>query len=177
MSTLAERIAALPPPPRDVGTLVRLIIRPATGQRREPPAAILSPEHGVEGDRWQQRALRYPRRYRDRQVTAIRADVAAALAGAQDAALTGDNLHLDLDLSEDNLPIGSRIQVGTAVLQVTPKRHTSCRKFRVRFGEEAARLNGQPQFYRWRLRGVMLRVVEGGVVRPGDAAVVIHRRT
>lgn len=172
---LAQRILALPPPPKDAGTLVRLVVRPGIGERRQPAAAILTPERGIEGDRWEKRAALYPARYALRQVSAMRADVADVLTGAQDATLTGDNLHLHLDISQENLPAGSHIRVGTAVLTVTPKRHTGCRKFQTRFGKEARRLNGDPRFYTWRLRGMMLRVVQGGVARPGDAVVVIYR--
>jgi len=172
---LAQHILALRPPPKDVGTLVRLVIRPRVGERRQPAAALLSPARGIEGDRWEKRAALYPARYALRQVSALRADVADVLTGAQDAILTGDNLHLDLDISQDNLPAHSHIRVGTAILTVTPKRHTGCRKFQSRFGKEARRLNGDPRFYTWRLRGMMLTVVQAGVVRPGDAAVVIHR--
>lgn len=173
--TLAEQIAALSPPPKDIGTLVRLVVRPAVGERRQPAAAILSPARGIEGDRWEKRARLYPSRYALRQVSAMRADVADVLVGDQEPSLTGDNLHLDLDLSTGNLPTHSRIRVGTAVLEVTPKRHTGCRKFRQRFGDEAAKMNGDPRFYDWRIRGVLLQVVEGGVVRPGDAVVVVSR--
>ncbi|MFT5681949.1 MAG: MOSC domain-containing protein YiiM [Myxococcota bacterium] len=172
---LADSILALPSPPRDVGTLVRLVVRPAIGERRQPAAAILTPQRGIEGDRWANRAALYPSRYALRQVSAMRADVADVLTGDKDPILTGDNLHLDLDLSYDNLPTHSRIRVGTAILAVTPKRHSGCKKFRDRFGNTAAKLNGDPRFYDWRLRGVLLVVVEGGVVRPGDAVAVIHR--
>jgi hypothetical protein len=173
--SLADRILALPPPPRDAGVLVRLVVRPAVGERRQPAAAILTPQRGIEGDRWEKRAGLYPSRYALRQVSGIRADVAELLVGGQDPALTGDNLHLLRDLSQDNLPTHSRIQVGTAVLAVTPQRHTGCRKFRDRFGEEAGAVNGDPRLADRRIRGVLLVVVVGGVVRPGDPAVVIQR--
>ena len=175
LDTLAQKLLALPPPPAAQGRLVELVVRPARGERRRPAAAWLTAAGGVEGDRWRERAALHRGRYAQRQVTGIRADVAAVLSGALDPMWTGDNLHLHLDLSTTNLPTGSRLQVGGAVLEVSAKPHMGCRRFRARFGEAAARINSDPRFAGWRLRGVMLTVVADGIVRPSDRVVVLQR--
>ena len=84
-------------------------------------------------------------------------------------ALAGDQLYVDLDLSHDNLPAGTRLALGDdAVLEVTAKPHAGCRKFLARFGADAvAFVNGEAGSA-LRLRGLNARVVAGGVVRPGD---------
>jgi MOSC domain-containing protein YiiM len=80
-------------------------------------------------------------------------------------------LFVDLDLSADNLPPGSRLRVGTAVVEVSAEPHTGCRKFVDRFGLEAMKFVNSPQGRRLNLRGINARVVVGGVVRPGDAII------
>ena len=84
-------------------------------------------------------------------------------------AQAGDQLYVDMDLSHDNLPAGTRIALGEdAVLEVTAKPHAGCKKFLARFGEDAlAFVNGEVGS-RMRLRGLNARVVRGGVIRPGD---------
>jgi MOSC domain-containing protein YiiM len=97
------------------------------------------------------------------------------IANGQPAALFGDNLFLDLDLSAANLPAGSRVRVGRALLEVTPKPHNGCQKFRARFGDGALRLTAMAARRPRNLRGIYMRVVEEGEVRVEDAAVVVSR--
>ncbi len=96
--------------------------------------------------------------------------MAGILGGTPDEqALAGDQLYVDLDLSHDNLPAGSRLGVGgSAVLEVTAKPHAGCAKFRARFGDDALAFVNSEEGLRRRLRGLNAKVVEGGVIRPGD---------
>ncbi|MFZ5481391.1 MAG: MOSC domain-containing protein [Myxococcota bacterium] len=160
---LADALAALPPPPRDRGTVAMVVVRPSTGLRETPAAVELTVEGGVAGDRW---ALgsRDPRA----QVTLMRIDVARLFA--EDVAAFGDNLFVDLDLA---LPAGTRLVVGAAVLEVTDKPHTGCRKFAERAGDEALALTrAVPDRV---LRGIHARVIVPGRVAVGDPVVISGR--
>jgi MOSC domain-containing protein YiiM len=170
-AVLEERIAALPPPPRDEGRIVLVVARPAADERLTPSHCRLTPEEGVHGDRWSKRE----KRTTDTQVTLMRADVAQVIVNGQSLALPGDNLLVDLDLSDDNLPAGTRLRVGTALVEVTPKPHNGCDKFAVRFGDDARAITGAERFKGSRLRGIHVRVLEEGDVAPGDAIVVVAR--
>jgi MOSC domain-containing protein YiiM len=111
----------------------------------------------------------------DLQVTIMGARVVDLLAGGDRTAwpLAGDQLYVDLDLSVANLPAGTRLAIGGAVIEVTEPPHTGCAKFSARFGSEALRLTNSPEGRSLRLRGVHARVVQPGVVRQGD---VVRRR-
>ena len=113
----------------------------------------------------------------DAQLAVMQTDVAALIANGQPLVLFGDNLFVDLDLSTDNLPPGSRLMVGTARLEVTPKPHNGCGKFRGRFGADALHLVSRPDLRHRNLRGIYLRVVEAGDVQVGDAVEVRARGT
>jgi len=105
----------------------------------------------------------------------MQVDVAGLIANGQPLTLFGDNLFLDLDLSAANLPAGSRVRVGGATLEVTPKPHNGCRKFHARFGPEALRFVSKPDLRPRNFRGIYMRVVEPGEVALGDAVEVLAR--
>ncbi len=105
----------------------------------------------------------------------MRVDVARLVANGQPLTLFGDNLLVDLDLSAANLPVGSRLRIGRAVLEVTPKPHNGCLKFHQRFGKDALRLTAYRRFRDQRLRGIYVKVVEPGQVRVGDAIEISSR--
>ena len=88
-------------------------------------------------------------------------------------ALAGDQVHLDLDLSEANLPPGTRLALGSAVIEVTAEPHRGCAKFSERFGLDALRLVNSPEGRALHLRGVNAKVVTAGVVRRGDAVTKV----
>ena len=95
---------------------------------------------------------------------------AQAIAGSKERRpLAGDQLYVDLDLSIENLPAGTRLAVGDAVIEVTPEPHTGCAKFSARFGTEALKFVNKSPGRELRLRGVNTRVVTPGTVRAGDA--------
>ena len=104
------------------------------------------------------------------QLTLMNARAAAAIAGERDRwALAGDQLFVDFDLSLSNLPAGSRVQIGSAVIEFSEAPHTGCAKFSARFGNDALRFVNSPIGRELRLRGANCRVVVAGTVRPGDA--------
>jgi MOSC domain-containing protein YiiM len=88
-------------------------------------------------------------------------------------ALAGDQLFVDLDLSESNLPPGTQLEVGSAIVEVTDKPHTGCGKFASRFGVEAVKFVNSPRGRSMNLRGLNARVVKAGVVRSGDRVAKI----
>lgn len=159
--------------PADGGTVALVVARPGAGDRTELAEGRLDPEVGLVGDDWRARGSRHTEdgsAELERQLTLMN-DRAATLFAVDPArrALAGDQLYVDLDLSEATLPAGSRLRVGTALVEITEKPHTGCAKFVERFGPAAARLVNQPEGRALRLRGVNARVVEAGTVRPGDA--------
>ena len=98
--------------------------------------------------------------------------VAELVAGGTDRMpLAGDQLYIDLDLSVENLPPGSLLAVGQAVLQVSQAPHLGCAKFVERFGAEAMRFVNSRVGRQLRLRGMNACVLVPGAVRLGDLAV------
>ncbi|MDP6935665.1 MAG: MOSC domain-containing protein, partial [Myxococcota bacterium] len=101
--------------------------------------------------------------------------VATVLANGQSLSLFGDNLFVDLDLSRRNVPVGTTLGVGTAVLRVSAKTHDPCRKFSARFGAAAFELTNSEQGLGAGLRGVYLEVVRAGAASPGDVVEILQR--
>jgi MOSC domain-containing protein YiiM len=155
---------ASPPPPRGKGSVRLIVLRKGNGIHETPPQARLSPERGLEGDRWEKGTSPHP----DGQVTLMNARAAELIADGQPLDLPGDNLLVDLDLSEDNLPPGTRLRAGDAVIEVSPLPHTGCQKFSARFGQEALRWVNWKDHRHRRLRGINCRVVVAGTVAVGD---------
>jgi hypothetical protein len=161
--------------PCDRGRLVLVVRRPETGRRELPQEAMLDQVTGLAGDNWLTRGSTSmpdgsanPRK----QVTVMNARVAELVAGGTDRMpLAGDQLYVDLDLSVNNLPAGSLLAVGEAVLEVSEDPHLGCAKFVERFGAEAMRFVNSRIGRQMRLRGMNTRVVVPGTVRLGDLAV------
>ena len=172
-----ETLATIRSAPRNIGRVVLVVRRPAVGEREVVTEAILDPRVGMIGDSWSTRPSRHtPDRSpcRDMQVTLMCSRVAAAVAGPIARwPLAGDQLYVDLDLSAAALPTGTRLRVGTAVVEVTEIPHLGCAKFAARFGKDALRFVNAKVHRPLRLRGINTRVVMGGVVRPGDVVQVV----
>jgi MOSC domain-containing protein YiiM len=165
MSALERAWAELSPSPAVEGTVRLICLRQPDGTHRTPDRASITKEGGVVGDRW---ALS-PKPNPDAQVTLMNIEVAKLVAGPHPIDGVGDNFLVDLDLSEHALPVGCRVQIGSAILEVTAKPHRGCKKFQERFGDDAMEwvAQGSNAEGRWpgrRLRGVNCRVIEAGEV-------------
>jgi MOSC domain-containing protein YiiM len=77
---------------------------------------------------------------------------------------------LDKPLSKENLPPGTKLALGSAVIEVTAEPHTGCKKFVERFGVEAMKFVNSPVGRELCLRGINAKVVQPGVIRVGDRA-------
>lgn len=169
-ATLEAGIAALRAP-LDEGSVVLMVARGPEGERHLPSEAVLTVEAGMPGDRWSSQTKYGP----DFQLATTRADFARLIANGQALELHGDNLFLDLDLSSDNLPPGTLLRAGEALLRVTPMAHDGCKKWVQRFGLCPMQLNLHPTYRALHVRGIYLRVVEEGRVRVGDSVRVVSR--
>jgi MOSC domain-containing protein YiiM len=152
-----------------VGRVELVVRRPVSGERELLDEATLDLEQGVVGDRWSLGRSHGRPPNLLAQVTLMSARAAELVAGDRERwALAGDQLYVELDISEENLPPGTRLAVGTAVLEVSDEPHTGCKKFVGRFGKDAMRFVNSPEGRALRLRGMNTRIVEPGLVRPGD---------
>ena len=166
VATVSEQLADLVEAgfTKDTGSIEAIFIRPVTEERQDLQEAELLKAEGVKGDRWQ------PTGHGPKtQITMMNARVLDCVSGSRDRRdLAGDQLIVDLDVSEENLPVGQRLSIGDAVVEVTEVPHTGCAKFRKRYGDEALDyINGEGR-EALRLRGVYVMVVEEAVVRVGD---------
>jgi len=169
---LEESLDHIRASPANVGTLELITRRPAVDEREVLIEARLDPDNGLEGDTWRARgSSRTPDGgpNPDAQLTMMNARAADAIAGDPEGwPLAGDQLYLDLDLSRANLPPGSRVQIGTAVIEFSEPPHTGCAKFSGRFGVDALKFVNSPIGRELRLRGANCRVVVAGTIRQGD---------
>jgi MOSC domain-containing protein YiiM len=167
-----ERAAAkMGSSPTDNGTVEMIVSRPAVDERRVLDEGVLDTTHGLRGDSWGTREPSTPDGTADplRQITVMNSRALASIAGDRDRwQLAGDQLIVDLDLSIDSLPAGTRLQIGEAVTEVTEPPHTGCSKFAGRFGVDALAWANGPAGRRQRRRGMHVRVLVSGTVRPGD---------
>jgi MOSC domain-containing protein YiiM len=163
--------------PRESSTVDMIVTRPAEGVRETPAEARLDVVEGLLGDSWLARgSSRTPdkRANPNAQITIMNSRAIAAVAGSKDRwPLAGDQIFVDLDLSTDNLPAGSRLQIGDAVIEITADPHTGCAKFKARFGEDALAFVNSIEGRALRLRGANAKIITGGLVRVGDPVVRI----
>lgn len=161
--------------PKDAGEVKLIVRRPRVNEREVLDEARLDLLEGVVGDTWQYRnSSRMPDKkgpHPDMQINVMNARAIALIA--QDPArwaMAGDQLYVDLDLSGANLPPGTRLGIGTAVIEVTAQPHTGCGKFVERFGLDAMKFVNSPIGRELNLRGINARVVQAGNIRRGDIA-------
>lgn len=159
--------------PKDSGVLSLISRRPRDEEREVLEEAEISLAEGLVGDNWKTRgSSRTPdgSAHPDLQLTLMNSRMIALLADTpQDWAIAGDQLFIDLDLSAKNLPPGTQLRIGTAIIEITPYPHAGCRKFGARFGAEALKFVNSPLGKELQLRGVNAKVVRPGKVRVGDA--------
>jgi len=170
-AALEAAFRALPPAPHDQGRLLLIVCRHPDGARDACERVCLTRDDGVSGDGWSRRPPRDP----EAQLAVMRRDVAALIANGQPLTVFGDNLFVDLDICAENLPAGTRIRVGDAVVEVTAKPHNGCVKFKGRFGEDALRFVQAPPTRNQNLRGIYWKVIEPGDVWVSAPIAVLTR--
>jgi hypothetical protein len=165
LAALNDEIEEIRRSPSDHGSLELVVCRPAAAEREVLEEGVLDCSRGLLGDRWATEN-RDPRS----MLTLMNCRSADAVAGTRERwPLAGDQLFVDLDLSYANLPPGTRLSIGSAVIEVTDIPHRGCGKFIRRFGIDASRFVNSEVGRELNLRGINARVVSAGVVRPGDA--------
>jgi hypothetical protein len=158
--------------PRDHGVLRMIVRRPENGERERVERGELDANTGLVGDNWSTRGSRatadgsaHPKM----QLNVMNARVIALLAQTEARwPLAGDQLFVDLDLSASNVPPGTRLSLGSAVIEVTDQPHTGCGKFVSRFGVDATKFVNSPLGRELQLRGINARVVQPGTIKVGD---------
>lgn len=158
--------------PQQLGTVDMIVCRPKVGERKVLPQGHLDTTLGLLGDNWKQRGFRKSltgAAHPDMQLNLMNARAIRLIAHSRSRwPLAGDQFYVDLDLSGANLPPGTQLRLGTAVIQVTAEPHLGCQKFRERFGKDAVLFVNSDVGKYLNLRGINARVLEGGVVLPGD---------
>jgi MOSC domain-containing protein YiiM len=174
MDELQAGLSEIRESPKDVGVVRLIVRRPRSGEREVLEQGELSLADGLVGDSWKARGSS---RMKDGaadpncQVTVMNARAIALLAREKARwELAGDQLFIDLDLSASNLPPGTRLAVGSALIEVSTQPHTGCHKFQGRYGLDALNFVNSPEGRKLNLRGINAKVVQAGVIRVGDEA-------
>jgi len=158
--------------PADDGVLELIVRRPAVGERESLQEGQLDPAVGLVGDTWHKRTSRSTKDgspHPETQINIMNARVVALVAQAKERwPLAGDQLFVDMDLSDANLPPGTRLRLGSAVIEVSAQPHTGCGKFTERFGVDAMKFVNSDRHRALHLRGINAKVVAGGTIRVGD---------
>jgi hypothetical protein len=172
MSELEAGMDHIRQAPKDNGMLKMIVRRPQSDERDIIDKGELSLSEGLVGDNWKTRGSRHTpdgSAIPDAQITVMNARCIALLAQSEDRwALAGDQLYVDFDLSDENISPGTRLGIGSAILEVSAQPHSGCKKFSDRFGVEAMKFVNSPEGKRLHLRGINTRVVQAGVIRVGD---------
>ncbi len=160
--------------PKDEGVVQLIVCRPNVDQREVLEEAELDIEKGLIGDNWLVRGSKKTpdgSAHPEMQINIMNSRVTALVAHEKERwPLAGDQLYIDMDLSHENLPAGSRLAVGTAVLEVSPLPHTGCKKFVARFGIEAMEFVNSTVGKELCLRGINAKIIQGGIVKVGQTA-------
>jgi hypothetical protein len=158
--------------PKDYGTLKMIVSRPQEDEREMVEQGELSLSEGLIGDNWKRRGSQHTpdgSAHLYAQITVMNVRCIALLAQQEERwALAGDQLYVDFDLSEENIPPGTRLGIGSAILEVSAEPHSGCKKFSARFGVEAMKFVNSPEGKRLHLRGINAKVLQAGVIQVGD---------
>ncbi|HSJ86987.1 MAG TPA: hypothetical protein VK909_07230 [Anaerolineales bacterium] len=159
--------------PRQEGVVRMIVRRPREDEREIVSEAELSLSEGLVGDNWKGRGSKHMpdgSANPGAQITVTNARLVELIAQSEERwSLAGDQLYVDFDLSDDNIPPGTRLSIGSAVIEVTAVPHNGCLKFSDRFGAEALKFVNSPEGKQLHLRGINTRVVQAGIIHVGDA--------
>lgn len=173
LETLAASLPHIQQSPKVDGTLALIVRRPQVDAREVLAAGELNTAEGLAGDTWRERKSSRTSDgspHPDMQLNLMNTRVIEAIAGGVKRwPLAGDQLYVDFDLSQANLPPGTRLEIGSAVVEITPQPHTGCGKFSARFGLDALKFVNSPEGRALGLRGVNAKVTTPGIVRVGDS--------
>lgn len=157
--------------PKDNGTLDMIVRRPQIEEREVLSEGKLDIMAGLEGDNWKVRgssSTSDKSAHPEMQINIMNSRVIDLLAQEKERwQLAGDQLFIDMDLSEENLPAGTKLSIGNAILQISTEPHSGCKKFTARFGLEAMKFVNSPLGKELHLRGVNAKVIQAGVIRVG----------
>jgi hypothetical protein len=172
LDELERGLAHIQGSPQDEGVVEMIVCRPAQGAREVLQVGELDPIEGLVGDGWRSRgSSRTPdgSAHPDMQIAIMSVRVIDLIAGDRSRwALAGDQLFLDLDLGRENLPPGTRLAMGTAIVEITAKPHNGCKKFAERFGVDAVAFLSDRRYRHLELRGIYAKVVHRGRLRLHD---------
>ena len=157
--------------PRDEGSVKLIVRRPRENEREVIAEAQLDPLEGLLGDNWKSRGSTRTtdgRAHPEMQLNIANARMIGLLASPDRWPLAGDQLYLDFDLTAENLPAGTLLAIGSAIVEVTPVPHLGCKKFQARFGADALKFINAPERHPLRLRGLNAKIVQAGIIRIGD---------
>lgn len=160
--------------PNDEGLLGLIVRRSEVDQRESLATGYLDVSEGLVGDNWKKRGSRHMpdgEADPDMQLNIMNSRVAELVAnGLERRELAGDQLYLDMDLSKDNLPTGTRLSLGEAIIEVTEPPHTGCKKFAARFGRDAMVFVNSGVGKTQSFRGICAKVIQSGDIQTGDVA-------
>lgn len=160
--------------PKNDGVVELIVRRPRVDHREVLEQAELDPVQGLIGDSWSMRpSSKTPdgSPHPEMQINIMNSRVTALVAQEKERwPLAGDQLYIDMDLGKENLPAGTQIAIGSAVLEVSALPHTGCHKFVARFGAEAMKFVNSPIGRELCLRGINAKVIKGGVIQVGQTA-------
>ena len=180
MADLEAGLVQVRQSPKKQGVLEWIVRRPRVDAREVLQEGKLNLAEGLVGDSWKSRSSsRTPdgSAHPDMQLNIMNSRLIALVAREKDRwQLAGDQLFIDLDLSAENVPPGTRLAVGSAVIEVTAQPHTGCKKFAARFGTDALKFVNSPLGRQLQLRGVNAKIVQPGIIWVGDEVRVVLRR-
>lgn len=180
MEELKAGLPAIRASPKDGGELRAIVVRPGHDERLDVDSVGISLMGGVEGDHWAKKC------WRETEDGLPHPDVQICIMNARTIALiaqergnwppAGDNLFIDIDLSPENLPPGTRLAIGSAEVEITAEAHNGCQKFIQRYGRDACVFVNTGEGKQLRLRGIYARVVKDGRISVGDLFTKLARQ-